>query len=64
MASPASDENDKEFVRIRTWSNTVKQQIATFDIYIETTTHECYFDTHFVILGEKNVLYDVKNVLI
>ena len=60
MASPASDENDKEFVRIRTWSNTIKQQIATFDIYIETTTHECYFDTHFVILGEKNVHYDVE----
>mgnify|MGYP003402067147 CR=1 FL=1 len=64
MASPASDENDKEFVRIRTGSNTIKQQIATFDTCIETTTHECYFDRHFVILGEKNALYDVKNVLI
>ena len=60
MASPASDENDKEFVRIRTLSNTIKQQMATFDIHIETTTHECYFDTHFVILGDKNVLYDVE----
>ena len=60
MASPASDENDKEFVRIRKWSNTVKQQIATFDICIETTTHKCYFDEHFVILGEKNVHYDVE----
>ena len=58
MASPASDENDKEFVRIRTWNNAFKLQITTFDIYIETTTHKCYFDEHFVILGEKNVLYD------
>ena len=60
MASLASDENDKEFVRIRTRNNTVKQRIVTFDIYIETTTHKCSSDTHFVILGDKNVLYDVE----